>query len=215
MSDFPYPVGGIQMVSFPSNTTLFKASYCASFRESSPLPKFSKANSKAQWKWSVAAAILFFHQTSRRRNQTGTRIWWFRFWILPERPFPVPLDKGNEGSGYEIAGEPISTSITLTLIGDTIIQSHAKQSCVYFTAIRSVLFVMAEQHNRERWWPAGIKSKNRRSCVCGAAGSDSHGKNWDRVWKEDVFIRELHRHLGKGKPFGYFLRLSVYCWSER
>ena len=22
--------------------------------------------------------------------------------ILPERPFPVPLDKGNEGSGYEI-----------------------------------------------------------------------------------------------------------------
>ena len=102
MSDFPYPVGSIQMVSFPSNTTLCKASYCASFRECSALPNFSKANSKAQWKWSIAAAIFFFHQTSRRHNQTGTRIWWFRFWILPERPFPVPLDKGNEGSGYEI-----------------------------------------------------------------------------------------------------------------
>ena len=44
----------------------------------------------------------FCLETSRRRNQTGTRIFWFRFWILPERPLPAPLDKGNAGSGNEI-----------------------------------------------------------------------------------------------------------------
>ena len=32
--------------------------------------------------------------TSRRRNGTGTRILWIRIWILPERPLPLPLDKG-------------------------------------------------------------------------------------------------------------------------
>ena len=33
----------------------------------------------------------------------GTRILWFRFWIPPERPLPVTLDKGNAGSGNEFA----------------------------------------------------------------------------------------------------------------
>ena len=33
---------------------------------------------------------------SRTRNySTGTRVFWFRFWIIPEPPAPVPLDKGN------------------------------------------------------------------------------------------------------------------------
>ena len=32
--------------------------------------------------------------TSRRRNETGTRILWIWIWILPERPLPLPLDKG-------------------------------------------------------------------------------------------------------------------------
>ena len=32
--------------------------------------------------------------TSRRRNETGTRILWLWIWILPERPLPLPLDKG-------------------------------------------------------------------------------------------------------------------------
>ena len=44
----------------------------------------------------------FCLETLRRRNQTGTRIFWFRFWILPEPPLPAPLDKGNTGSGNEI-----------------------------------------------------------------------------------------------------------------
>ena len=32
---------------------------------------------------------------------------WFRFWILPERPLPHPLDKSNRGSGDEIVFYPI------------------------------------------------------------------------------------------------------------
>ena len=43
---------------------------------------------------------------SRTRSySTGTRVFWFRFWIIPEPPAPVPLDKGNGGSGNEIARE--------------------------------------------------------------------------------------------------------------
>ena len=52
------------------------------------------------------------HQTSRRRRQTGTRIWCFRFWILPEPPALFPLDKSNVGSGSEIVskGRKLQTS---------------------------------------------------------------------------------------------------------
>ena len=50
-------------------------------------------------------------RTSRRRNQTGTRILWFRFWILPERPLPVPPDKGNERSKRDWRQKQISGKI--------------------------------------------------------------------------------------------------------
>ena len=40
---------------------------------------------------------------SRTRSYlTGTRVFWFRFWIIPEPPAPVLLDKGNGGSANEI-----------------------------------------------------------------------------------------------------------------
>ena len=38
---------------------------------------------------------LHFTQAQLNRNKDFLR---FRFWILPERPLPVPPDKGNEGS---------------------------------------------------------------------------------------------------------------------
>ena len=50
-------------------------------------------------------------RTSRRRNQTGTRILWFRFWIFPERPLQVPPDKGNEGSKWDWRQRKISGKI--------------------------------------------------------------------------------------------------------
>ena len=46
--------------------------------------------------------LTICHQTSRRRRQTGTRIWCFRFWILPDPPARFPLDKSNRGSGNKI-----------------------------------------------------------------------------------------------------------------
>ena len=40
---------------------------------------------------------------SRTRSySTGTRVFWFRFWIIPEPSAPIPLDKGYGGSGNEI-----------------------------------------------------------------------------------------------------------------
>ena len=48
---------------------------------------------------------------SRRRNQTGTRILWFQFWILPERPLLVPPDKNNEGSKRDWRQRQISGKI--------------------------------------------------------------------------------------------------------
>ena len=50
-------------------------------------------------------------RTSRRRNQTGTRILCFRFWIFPERPLQVPPDKGNEGSKWDWRQRQISGKI--------------------------------------------------------------------------------------------------------
>ena len=49
--------------------------------------------------------------TSRRRNQTGTRILWFQFWIPPERPLQVPSDKGNEGAKRDWRQKQISGKI--------------------------------------------------------------------------------------------------------
>ena len=50
-------------------------------------------------------------RTSRRRNQTGTRILWFQFWIPPERPLQVPPDKGNEGAKRDWRQKQISGKI--------------------------------------------------------------------------------------------------------
>ena len=37
-----------------------------------------------------------------QRNQTGSRILWFRLWMLPALPLPVPLDKSDGVSVDEI-----------------------------------------------------------------------------------------------------------------
>ena len=92
ISDFPYPVGNIPVVSFPLNTTLFNASYWASLRESSAFPNFSKAKSNAEWN-----CRCHFQLTSRRRSQTGTMI----RWLFQSVRFPS-MAKGNAGSGNEI-----------------------------------------------------------------------------------------------------------------
>ena len=40
---------------------------------------------------------------SRTRSySTGSTVFWFQFWIIPEPPAPVPLDKGSGGCGNEI-----------------------------------------------------------------------------------------------------------------
>ena len=64
---------------------------------------------------------------SRRRNQTGTTILWFRFWILPERPLPHPLDKSNGGSGGEI---DVGSKIKLSHMRGKVHQA-LKPVCIY------------------------------------------------------------------------------------
>ena len=54
-------------------------------------------------RWNPVVWLICNRLPSRTRSDsTGTRVFWFRFWILPEPLVPVPLDKGNGGSGNEI-----------------------------------------------------------------------------------------------------------------
>ena len=45
--------------------------------------------------------ILDLLLSSKRSYSTGTRVFWFLLWIVPESRGPVSLDKGNGGSGNE------------------------------------------------------------------------------------------------------------------
>ena len=54
--------------------------------------------------WAVSRSGSSIHEQSEDRSGTrsyssGIRVFLFRFWIIPEPPAPVPLDKGNRGSG--------------------------------------------------------------------------------------------------------------------
>ena len=54
----------------------------------------------------VSRSGLSIHEQSEdrwrtRSYSTGTRVFLFRFWIIPEPPALVPLDKGNTGSGND------------------------------------------------------------------------------------------------------------------
>ena len=42
------------------------------------------------------------HSRKTRSSFTGTRVFWFRLWVIPEPSVPFPLDKGNRGSENEI-----------------------------------------------------------------------------------------------------------------
>ena len=47
--------------------------------------------------------LIYNRLPSRTRSySTGSRVFWFQFWIIPEPPAPVPLDKGSGGCGNEI-----------------------------------------------------------------------------------------------------------------
>ena len=53
--------------------------------------------------WAVSRSGLSIHEQAEHRSgtrsySTGTRVFLFRFWIIPEPPAPVPLVKGNRGS---------------------------------------------------------------------------------------------------------------------
>ena len=47
--------------------------------------------------------LIYNRLPSRTRSySTGSRVFWFQFWIILEPPAPVPLDKGSGGCGNEI-----------------------------------------------------------------------------------------------------------------
>ena len=88
------------------------ASYCFLFNSRSGLPSFSKENLIASLlklkSSSRPSQTLSCIRTSRLRSLTGiTRILLFKTDFPRVLRFPVPLDKGNEGSRDEI-GEPFT-----------------------------------------------------------------------------------------------------------
>ena len=60
--------------------------------------------------------VVLMYTYSRIRNfSTGTKVFWFRFWIIPQLPAPIRLEKGNRGTGKEIDFEPDIVSIHFLL----------------------------------------------------------------------------------------------------
>lgn len=71
-------------------------------------PYFQKTSGRIWLRYTAVSRRSFAHSQKNthvvtRNYSNGTRIFWFRFWVIPEPSAAVALDKGNGSSGNKTA----------------------------------------------------------------------------------------------------------------
>lgn len=69
---------------------------------------FQKTSGRIWLRYTAVSRRSFAHSQKNthvvtRNYSNGTRIFWFRFWVIPEPSAAVALDKGNGSSGNKTA----------------------------------------------------------------------------------------------------------------
>ena len=134
----------------------------------------------------VSRSGLSIHEQSEdrwrtRSYSTGTRVFLFRFWIIPEPFAPVPLDKGNRGSGND---------------NETIVDDNSSKNNVITTAHISLA------RDRYSWcWP-----KVSRPLEGDSTGDRSQQPNFMKTWAILVASNRTFRIWCCSTKFSFYWR---------
>ena len=111
-----------------------------------------------------------FQLASRRHSQTGTMIWWFRFWIIPERPFPVRWIRVMQALGTRLERVELHRGRNVRLPKIYMIRHHlgTRLDSVYTNAVSWFSMRLRLLFTRHRSTPLAKPGRFENAGKCGA-----------------------------------------------